>query len=129
MSQAPGLSGTPSSRPLLQRRHERLLREVLGDADVAHEPGEAPDEPGGLDPPDGVDRARDVGAPAPAYEPSTCSRMAASRSRSSGVSSSPKSSTSNTGRISTIASWPSSGDGMRLTHSTASSSDLTCQTQ
>ena len=48
-------------RPLLQRRHERLLREVLGEADVAHEAGEARDEPGGLDPPDGVDRALDVG--------------------------------------------------------------------
>ena len=46
MSQAPGLSGTPDSRPPLERRDERVLRQILGRADVAHDPGEARDQPG-----------------------------------------------------------------------------------
>ena len=59
------------------------------------------------------------------YSPaSTCSRNCCSLARSSGVSSSPKSSASKTGRISTIASMPGAASGMRLTHSIASSSDF-----
>ena len=59
MSQAPGLSGMPVLGPPLERRDERLLREVLGEADVADHAHEAADEPGGLDPPDRLDgRAR-----------------------------------------------------------------------
>ena len=54
----------------------------------------------------------------------------ASRARflSSGVNSGPKSSASNTWRIS-ISDSPSCGLGQRLTHSTASSIDLTCHSQ
>ena len=44
ISQAPGLSGMPDCRPLLERRDERILREVLGEADVAHHAREAGDE-------------------------------------------------------------------------------------
>ena len=49
-------------RPLLERGDERILREVLGETDVAHDPREAGDEPGGLDPPDRVDRAMGIGS-------------------------------------------------------------------
>src|SRR5207248_355720 len=43
-------------RPLLQRRDQRVLRELLGEPDVAHHPGQTGDHPGGLDPPYGFDR-------------------------------------------------------------------------
>ena len=117
-------------RPLLQRGNQRLLSEVLCEPDVAHQAGDARDQPRRLDPPDGLDGPRDVGtrhgrAHAP---PSVCARSRASLSRSSGVNSSPKSSDSATRRISTTASSPS-GFGIRFTHSTASSIDLTSQTQ
>ena len=46
--------------PLLEGGDERLLREVLGQRDVAHQPRDAGDQPRGLDPPDGLDGTRDV---------------------------------------------------------------------
>ena len=49
-------------RPLLERGDESILRELLGEADVAHHPREPGDESGRLDPPDGVDRAMCVGS-------------------------------------------------------------------
>ncbi len=42
-------------RPLLKRGDQRVLREFLGDADIAHDAREAGDEPRRLDPPDRVD--------------------------------------------------------------------------
>src|SRR5207249_11297831 len=51
----------PSLRPLLERGDERVLREILGQPDVTHYPGESGDEPGGLDPVDRVDRATCIG--------------------------------------------------------------------
>src|SRR5208282_1016307 len=57
-----------------------------------------------------------------------CSRILSSRSLRSGVSSAPKSSSSKTCRIS-ISDSPSCGLGQRLTHSTASSIDLSCHSQ
>ena len=48
-------------RPPLERRDERVLRQILGRADVAHDPGEARDQPGGLDSPDRVDGAMCIG--------------------------------------------------------------------
>ena len=62
MSQAPGLSRDARLRPLLERGDERVLRELLGQADVAHDPREAGDEPRRLDSPDRVDRAVRVGS-------------------------------------------------------------------
>ena len=59
---------------------------------------------------------------------STIARSRSSLSLSSGVNSSPKSSISNTWRIS-ISESLIIGFGHRLTHSIASSSDLTCHTQ
>lgn len=44
-------------RPALQRRHERVLGELLGDADVAHDAGEPRDEARRLLPEDGGDGA------------------------------------------------------------------------
>ena len=122
-------------RPLLECGDEGLLREVLGQADVADDPRETGDEPGRLDPPDRVDRAMGIGGRhgqrpcqwrrAANYSfAAACSRMRSSWSLSSGVSSSPKSAASNTWRISISAS-PSSGLGQRLTHSIASSLDFT----
>ena len=43
--------------PLLERGHQRVLRQLLGDADVAHETREPRDQPRRLDPPDRVDGA------------------------------------------------------------------------
>ena len=48
-------------RPLLERGDERVLRQVLGEADVPHDPDEPRDHLGGLDPPDCVDLAACVG--------------------------------------------------------------------
>jgi hypothetical protein len=49
-------------RPPLERCDESVLRELLGQTDVAHDPRETGDEPGRLDPPDGVDRAMCIGS-------------------------------------------------------------------
>src|SRR6266852_976051 len=49
-------------RPPFERGDERLLREVLGQSDVAHDSRESGDEPRRLDPPDRVDRAMGVGS-------------------------------------------------------------------
>jgi hypothetical protein len=43
------------TRPLLERGNQRVLRQLLGEADVADDPRETGDQPGGLDSPDGVD--------------------------------------------------------------------------
>ena len=56
-----GLFGNARLRPLLERGDQRVLRQLLGEADVAHHAGEAGDELRLLDPPDRVDRAMDVG--------------------------------------------------------------------
>src|SRR6266850_584247 len=40
--------------PLLARGNQRILGEILGKAYIAHDSHEAADEPGRLDPPDGV---------------------------------------------------------------------------
>ena len=122
-------------RPLLESGNERLLRQVLGDTDVAHDPRQAGDQTRRLDPPNGIDRTVDIARRhadrrrrAGYWLASTCARSRASCSRNSGVNSSPKSSASKTGRISTTPSCPV-GFGMRLTHSIASSRDFTCHTQ
>src|SRR3989442_14049595 len=47
--------------PALERDDERVLRQVLGETDVARDPCEPGDELGGLDAPDGIDRAVRVG--------------------------------------------------------------------
>src|SRR5207245_2712479 len=44
-------------RPALQGDDQRILRQLLGEADVANHVREAGDQPRGLDPPDGVDLA------------------------------------------------------------------------
>ena len=99
MSQAPGLSGMPDSGQLLERGDERVLGQVLCEADVAHHAGQAGDEPGRLDPPHGVD-----GAMGGRGSHQDCRRSARAGAppapRSSGVTAGPKSSISNTGRIS-----------------------------
>jgi hypothetical protein len=41
--------------PLLERGNQRVLRELLRQADVADDPRQAGDQSGGLDPPDRVD--------------------------------------------------------------------------
>ena len=47
-------------RPALERGDQRVLRQLLGQADVAHDAREAGDELRRLDPPDRVDRAMGV---------------------------------------------------------------------
>jgi hypothetical protein len=49
-------------RPPLEGDDEGVLREVLGQADAAHDPREAGDEPRRLDSPDGGDRAMGIGS-------------------------------------------------------------------
>ena len=49
-------------RPLLESSHESILREVLGNADIAHNSRETGDEPRRLDPPDCVDGAMCLGS-------------------------------------------------------------------
>src|SRR5205823_717196 len=51
----------PRLRPLLERGDERVLRELLGETDVAHDARETADQPSRLDPPDRVDRTMGVG--------------------------------------------------------------------
>ena len=60
ISQAPGLSGTPSWATF-QRGDQRVLRQLLGEPDVSHHARQPRDQAGGLDPPDGVDGGVDVG--------------------------------------------------------------------
>ena len=47
--------------PLFERGDERVLCELLGEPDVAHDPRDAGDEPRRLDPKDGADRAVGIG--------------------------------------------------------------------
>src|SRR6185436_4147064 len=56
-----GLVGDAGLRPLFECGDERILREILGQTDVAHDAGETGDEPGRFDPPDSVNGAMDVG--------------------------------------------------------------------
>ena len=51
------VGGNALARPLLQRRNQRLLRELLGQPDIAHDAGQPGDQLGLLDAPDSVDRA------------------------------------------------------------------------
>lgn len=46
----------PGRRPLLQRRDQGVLGELLGESDVVDKPGQPGDDPGRLQLPDGVDR-------------------------------------------------------------------------
>jgi hypothetical protein len=54
------LLGDAHAGPLLQRLDEGVLRQVLGEADVAHEAGDHSRHLGGLDPPHRLDGAADV---------------------------------------------------------------------
>jgi hypothetical protein len=56
-----GLLGEARRRPLLERGHQRVLRQVLRDPDVADDARESADDLGGFDPPDRVDRSLRVG--------------------------------------------------------------------
>jgi len=52
-----GIIGHAGVRPLFKGDDQRVLREFLGQADVADKPGEPRDQPGRLDPPDRFHRA------------------------------------------------------------------------
>ena len=52
-----GIGRNPGSRPIRQGRDEGILRQLLGQAHVAHHPGQAGDEPCPLDPEDRLDRS------------------------------------------------------------------------
>ena len=56
-----GIVGHARLRPLLERGDQRVLRQLLGEADVAHHAREPGDQLGRLDAPDRVDRAVYVG--------------------------------------------------------------------
>jgi hypothetical protein len=57
----PGVVGDAVARPALERDQQRVLRQVLGQPDVADQPRQAGDEAGGLDPPDRLDRRPGLG--------------------------------------------------------------------
>ena len=57
--QAPGLSGTPSLGPALERDDERLLDRLLGEVEVAEDADQGGDRPPRLVPEQAVDDARD----------------------------------------------------------------------
>src|SRR5262245_62630725 len=57
-----GIVGDARSRPLLQRRDERVLRKLLGRADIAHHSHQAADKLRLLDPEDRLDGAMGVGS-------------------------------------------------------------------
>ena len=57
MSQAPGLSGTPDSGHRSSADDQRVLREVFGHADIAHDARQAGDDLRRLDAPHGFDGA------------------------------------------------------------------------
>jgi len=46
--------------PPLQRGDERVLRQLLGQSDIAHHPRQSRDEAGGLDPPDRLNGALSI---------------------------------------------------------------------
>jgi hypothetical protein len=46
--------------PLLECRDQRILGELLRKTDIADDPRETGDEPGGFDPPDRIDRAMGI---------------------------------------------------------------------
>jgi hypothetical protein len=48
--------GDARNRPLLERGYKGVLCELFGDANVTDDAGEAGDNPGGLNPPHGIDR-------------------------------------------------------------------------
>ena len=87
------IRGTPDSGHCDERVGDRLLREILGEADVARHLGERRDDARPFDAPDGVDRAPDVRhrdlrclrlvsaarLGAPALLPSGCTRCRRSR--------------------------------------------------
>jgi hypothetical protein len=56
-----GPLGHSGPGPALQRGHERILRQVLRQPDIAHDAGEGGDEPGGLDSPDRLDGPVGIG--------------------------------------------------------------------
>ena len=56
-----GLFRNAGGGPVLERRQQRFLRQVLGQRHVAQHPRQAGDQPRLLDAPDGEDRAVDVG--------------------------------------------------------------------
>jgi hypothetical protein len=53
--------GDARERPLLERGDQRILREFLGETNIADDPRETSDEPGGLNPPDRIDGAMGIG--------------------------------------------------------------------
>jgi hypothetical protein len=56
-----GIVGDADLRPALERDQERVLCEVLGDADITHHAGEAGDQLRRFDAPDGIDGAMGLG--------------------------------------------------------------------
>jgi hypothetical protein len=57
---AAGVGRHAGDRPLLQRRQHRVLGQLLGQPDVAHQPGQAGHDAGGFQPPDRLDPGRRV---------------------------------------------------------------------
>ena len=108
-------------RPPLERGDERILRELLGETDVAYDPREAGDESSRLDPPDRVDRAMGIGSRQDALCCADCACISGNLDAAFWTSAG-KSENSCTWRTS-ITSL--SDPGQRDAHSIASSFDFT----
>ena len=118
-----GVAGHALLRPLLERCHQRLLGQVLGQPHVAHHPGQAGDQPRRLDPPDRVDDPAGIISGHAFFFSSSFSSLRAL----SIAGLSPNSSSSKIWRTS-ITGSPSNSSlasmGARLAHSMASSIDF-----
>ncbi len=57
-----GIVWDPRLRPLLERGDKSILREILGDADIAHDARQPGNKPRRLDSPDCVNRAMCIGS-------------------------------------------------------------------
>src|SRR6185369_13162515 len=119
--------GDARRRPLLERDHERVLRQLLGAPEVPDDAGEGRDEARRFDSPHRLDRV-----PRRRVASGHCgprlrfSSMARVKSASLAAISGPKSAASKIWRSSSVS--PSSA-GQRFAHSTASAFDFTCQIQ
>ncbi len=125
--------GDARLRPTLERRDERLLRQILGHADVANHAHEPADQPRGLDAPDrfdGLARGRllvAIGRVLRLLQPRRFrAQLLFARAQ---LGRQPLRRSPRGRRSAAIVTSTPPSNGARLSHSTASSIDLTCQIQ
>ncbi len=119
--------GNAARGPGFERRHQRVLRELLGGADVAHHPRHTGDDARRFDPVDGLDGLQCPARGGVRHEGQPPGRTCiAGRPRTASRTACGKSSTSCTWRTSMTSS---SLAGQREAHAMASSRDFTSMSQ